>query len=405
MSKPLIGVSSILILIIMLYININLSYAGSASEYVENKTGVVINKEMRGDLSRQQLVYTIRTPKIDDFDFVLAVDSSGSLGPQENYLEGSAVATAVPAFIEGIANNYSRTNKFNFNVSIVSWNDEIEFASSAADFRNKDPSKAKLFLINKSVNDINTFTDGFRNYYDCSDETTGTDISTAIKSSIEILDADVKPLVDFRKTKKFVILVTGKGEFEPCSPILMNLTQEKRYDIFTVGLDIAASSYLYSHLKDLTGNRDNHWKFIGASHDSIQDSLDGSLETALMDALDNATKSSVADNVKIVESLYCYYKPDMASFKIDGVSVDPASIQKKTNLDGTTTIILGIPDGIKPNSEKVVSFAANFEPGYLPVTITKNRNPITICSPGVDVLLPNIHFDWFNGESFEISLI
>jgi hypothetical protein len=396
---------SICALFIILILNINLNLVNAASPYVDNKTGVIIDKEIKGDLLSQQLQYTIITPKLDDFDFVLAVDSSGSLGPKENYLEGSAIVKAIPAFVKGIADNYSRTEQANFNISLVSWNDKIQFASSPNNFMNANPSKAKLFLVNKSINDIDSFVNNFKQYYNCSDETTGTNISNAILASINVLDADTKPPIDYRKTRKFIILVAGKGEFEPCSRVLMNEAKKKGYEIFTIGLDVPPSSYLFSHLKDLTMNKDIHWRFIGASPNSLQGSLDQSLEVALRDALDNATKSEVAKNIRIVESVYSYYKPDLSSFIIDGIPVNQALIQSKTNPDGTTTIILDMPEGIRPNSKKIVSFKANFDPGYLPVTITNSRKPIILCSPDASTPLPEIRYNWFNGESFKVDLI
>ncbi len=347
-------------------------------------------------------MYTITAPKINDFDFVLAVDSSGSLGPSENDLEGPAVATAVPDFIEGIANNYSRTSMANFNISIVSWNDKIDFASS--DFTNKDSSKAKLFSINKSINNIDTFINEFTKSYNYTDETAGTNISVAIRTSNDVLNADMKPNVDYHKTKKFIILVTGKGEFKPCNRDLMNAVQ-KKYEIFTIGLDVPISSYLYSHLKDLAMNKNHHWSFVGAAPGSLQGSLDQELEIALRDALDNATKSAVAYNVKIVESLYSYYTPNLASFTIDGVPINGAFVHKSTNLlDGTSTITLDLPEGLRPNSKTVVSFTADFNPGYLPVTITNDRKPITLCSPAGNTQLAAFSYDWFNGEPFKIKL-
>ena len=409
MNKPHINLLALLVMLVIVFIvtvNLNICYA---TVYPENKTGVTINKQIQGDILHKNLIYDIKTPKVNDFDFVLAVDSSGSTGPDENNLEGPAIAAAVPAFIEEVANNYSMLKKANFNISVVSWNDNIDFASY--DFKNTDPARAHLISINKSINDIDVFVNEFKRYYNYSDETRGTNISTAIKTSYDILNYDSKPNIDYHKTKKFVLLVVGKGEYKPCNQALMKVVRGDNKavqgnEIFTIGLDIPESSSLFKHLKDLALNRDGHWRFIGADPGALQGSLNRNLETALMEALDNATNSAVAHNVRIVESLYCYYTPDLGSFTINGVSVNKNSVQLMPNADGTTTIILPLPEpeGLKPNSHTIVSFAANFNPTYLPVTFTGNRESINLCTPSA-ATLPFLHYDWFNGEPFDVHLI
>jgi hypothetical protein len=404
-SKSLVGISVLLVLFVFLnaYSSLNLALC-NAQEYKENKTGVIITKEIQGDLLNPKLVYYIKTPIIDYFDFVLAVDNSGSVGIEGKGLEGSAISRAVPRFLKGIAENSTRTSNANFNISIISWNDKIDFVSS--DFTNIDPTKAKFFSINKSTStkSVDAFNSKFKDYYNYSDETSGTNISIAIKASKDTLDADKKLNANYFKTKKFIILVTGNGEFKPCAPNLMKAVGPK-YEIFTIGLDIPSSSYLFNHLKKLAMNKQYYWKFIGAGESELHEELDKSLEIALRDALDNATKSAVAYNVRIVESLYCYYTPDLASFTVNGSPINKASVRKKDNPDGTTTIDFSVPEGLlKPNSETIVSFDAKFEPRQLPVTLTDVRKPIALCSPDSNTVLPTFHYNWFNGDGFDISL-
>jgi hypothetical protein len=395
MAKILAGVLAMMITLVIIN-------ACIAQEYKEKNTGMIITKEIQGDFLNPKLVYHIKTPVVDYFDFVLAVDSSGSTGMGDG-VEGYAIAKAVPKFIKGIMENETETSNVNFNLSVISWNDKIDFAS--LEFTNRVPSRAKFFSINKSTRNVDSFTSAFENYYDNSDETSGTNISVAIKASKDALDADKKPNEKYYKTKKFIILVAGNGEFKPCDPKLMNATSDQ-YEIFTIGLDISRSSALFDHLKELTKNKDGNWRFIGAGANAVNDELVGILQNALQDALNNATKSAVAYNVSIVESLYCYYSPDPASFMVNGIPINQGSVQTKRNPDGTTTIEFDVPgDLLKPNSEIVASFSANFNPGQLPITLTDVRKPITLCTPDTKTVLPAFYYNWFSGDKFGLSLI
>lgn len=373
-----------------------------AQEYKEKNTGVIITKDIQGTFLNPKLVYNIKTPVVDYFDFVLAVDSSGSLG-MGNGIEGYAISEAVPKFIKGIVENETKTSNANFNLSVISWNDEIKFAS--LDFTNQLPSNAKFFPINKSTKNVDGFVNSFKEYYNYSDETAGTNISTAIKASKEALDADKKSGDRYFKTKKFIIFVAGNGEFKPCNSKLMNTTLNQ-YEIYTIGLDISKSSVLFNHMKELASNQKGRWSFIGAGENEVKEELDQKLENALRDTLFNATKSIVAFNVSIIESLYCYYEPIMSSFIVNGMSIDPRSVQIKENPDGTRTIKFDIPEGLlKPNSEIIVSFDAEFKPGQLPITLTDVRRPITLCTPDTKTALPAFHYKWFSGDEFDIGLV
>ena len=159
-----------------------------AQEYKEKNTGVIITKDVQGNFLNPKLIYNIKTPIVDYFDFVLAIDSSGSIG-MGNGIEGHAISNAVPKFIKGIMENETKTSNANFNLSVISWNDRVEFAS--LDFTNQLPSNARFFSINKSTRNVDRFIDDFKKYYKYSDETSGTNISTAIKASKDALDAEI----------------------------------------------------------------------------------------------------------------------------------------------------------------------------------------------------------------------
>lgn len=371
--------------------NINMAIA---QERIQNETKVTINKEVYGDPLHPELIYKIITPKLIDFNFVLAVDSSGSFGVAGNELECEAVREDIPNFIKKIPSLYPNEN---FNISIISWDNDIDFAYE--DFNNNDPKKARLVPIDKAIND----SDNFKNEFSCL-ETDGTNISKALEASFDVLGSDQNRPNNLHKTKEFIILLTGKGEFTPATPTLIKKVQSK-YEIYTIGMDIASQPSLRSHLIELAINNDKRWKFIGAGSPELESTLNRSLELALEEILGNARNSSVAHDVKIVETLYSYFRPDSASFRINGRSLDPQFVNIAQNKeDKTWTVTIELPDGLLPNSETEVAFNANFEPGNLPVSLTKNRKPVIICSPSKVPPSAQFDFNWFNGDHFGLEL-
>lgn len=395
------------LVVFLVVINVDLNICGAQQEnpekYKEDKTGMIITKEIQGDVYDRKLVYHIKTPIIDYFDFVLAVDNSGSIG-QGDRIEGYAIENAVPRFIKGILENETKITYANYNVSVVSWNDNVTIAP--LDNGKKDSSKASFFAINESTSaeHINVINKKFKSFYDYSDETSGTNINTAIKGCEAILDADKEANKKYINTKKFIILVVGNGEYKPCNSNLITKVNAK-YPIYTIGMDISEKTTLFDHVKNLTMNKEYHWKHISAGESALRKELDKSLETALWDILHNATRGPVANDVKIVESLYCYYKPDMNSFALNGEKTNIAK-SPKTNLDGSTTIIFDVPEAyLKPNSETVASFNAKFVPPYLPTTVTNNKEAIELCAPvDSDTQLSTLFYKWFNGDDLKILM-
>lgn len=196
-------------------------------------------------------------------------------------------------------------------------------------------------------------------------------------------------------------MVSGNGEFKPATDELIRKVQGK-YEIYVIGMDMSLKSELRKHLKKIAENNDKQYLFLPAG--DLYPPLNVSLESALRSHLRNATNSPVARNVKITESLYCYYTLDPNSVRINGMPIDASSINIRPNGDGTQTFELEIPGGLMPNSETKITLDVNFDPGYLPVTITEDRKPITLCSPKSDTPTGKFLFDWFNREHFELIL-
>lgn len=105
-------------------------------------TNVSVNKTIIGTSDKPRLVFEIITPEVDYFDFVLALDSSGSFGLGGNPDFGKAVAGAVLPFLEETKRKYPNKT---FRVSIVSWDDDIDFA--LGNLANRNPSRANLLAL------------------------------------------------------------------------------------------------------------------------------------------------------------------------------------------------------------------------------------------------------------------
>ncbi len=70
----------------------------------------------------------------NDIIFILALDSSASLKFSKESEQAWAIIEAVPNFIEKTISKYPNKN---FNISIVSWDNDTDFAYK--DFNNKYP--------------------------------------------------------------------------------------------------------------------------------------------------------------------------------------------------------------------------------------------------------------------------
>ena len=201
-----------------------------------------------------------------------------------------------------------------------------------------------------------------------------------------------------------MILVVGNGEFKPATNELIRKAQERNYRIYIIGMDLKKPpSEIRKHLEKLAENSRNQYIFLPIG--DLYRPLNESLDAALRSHLKNATNAPVAENVKIGETLYCYYKPDRNSVKVNGKQIDANSIHITPNQDGTNTIKFEVPGGLYPNTETKVTFNVDFDPGYLPVTLNEDRKQISLCSPKSDTQIGEFSFNWWlNREPFKLPM-
>jgi len=184
----------------------------------------------------------------------LALDSSGSFKIDKKQYE--AVIRDVPKFLEKIPRIYPDAY---FNMSIISWNDNIDFyydkERKYVNSNSDVPLEAKLTPLRNVTTDINRFVT-----YCKSSQTEYTDFSVPIRASIDIFNTPENKPKDTYGTKRFILLVTGNGEFTPCNPDLIREANAKNYDIYIVSLGVEPESELNTHLKEIV---------INASHSKL----------------------------------------------------------------------------------------------------------------------------------------
>ncbi len=336
------------------------------------------------------LNYFIKTPIVDSYEFVLALDSSGSFGKgyDEDETQRKAVLDAVSLFLNHIQKNYSSSK---FKISVVSWDNNIDFAIGG--YNNSNPTLEKYHpdSINAKMiplEDIINISDNMLSESFICSEYEQTDLSTAIKTSLDIINQT--PYSKYERVLRFVILVTGNGEFSRCNEELIKVANKNRYHIYSIGVNTAKSSMIRKELINLSGNSDNV-EYAGPIYQEVNKSLCGILYEALKLQLDKAMNESIATNVRITESFYPYYHPK--SVYVDG---KPIRFYSKNNTDLTTTINFELPDGIKANSESEVRIYSEIALKNLPISVTNNRTPLMLCSPKDSTEISKIEYNWLH---------
>jgi hypothetical protein len=255
-------------------------------------------------------------------------------------------------------------------------------------------------------------------YYKCN-ATEQTDLTVPIRASLEILGNPENLPKDKYGTRRFILLVTGNGEFKPCSSELLTKANQDDDGIYIVGLDIKENSELNKYLSEMAYKGTNPkltpsglfpGEDLGSRYlnipTNLQKNLNKSLEDALLEHFENIMNKTVAYDTVITEQLYCYQNSDLTSLEVTsnkGNSVS-ANINSNSINDGTTEIKINVPV-LLPNSTTTVAFniVNTFNPADLPITVSETDGPLTICSP-IKRPKPSLDYIWFNWAGKNITL-
>lgn len=373
-----------------------LQVTATETESLDSRTDVNVKRTVAGDGNKLKFKYDISTPSVDDFYFVLGLDSSGSLGFAGESDQAEAVIDAVPRFI-----NYTITEYPNktFNMSIVGWDNDIDFIY---------PEEIKLSPIQAVRTGINSVFGGVndsRYLYRC-EESDYTDLTQAIRTSIDILDNN--PPIDYHRTMKFILIVVGAGEYTRCDPAMITEARSKNYNIYVVGMGFdtigGRPTGMQNHLECLCGDGSRFRTCPVAYGPDLSEELFKCLKIAL----NTAVSEPVADNVTIVESFYGYVDPDeTASFKIVGVPSTIGSINcvnKITNdTDRTNTIMFQLPELSQDNVTEVI-FEANFSLSELPIYVTEDSKPIVFGTSAENTPRSVFKYRWLKNDTFNFDI-
>lgn len=368
--------------------NINLHITSYDSKSENKATNVTVNKYAKAENGNFKFYYDITTPRVDDYLFILALDSSGSFAynsADNPDRQAKAVIGAVPEFLKNTINNYKNRN---FKLSIISWDNDLDFAYKKGDFNNNDTSNIELVPIRDVVDDIaklSPFVEPDKEGipYRC-EEKEFTDLSQPIKASLEILDSEINKPNDTHRVKPFIIIVTGQGEFARCEPIFIEYA--KGIPIYVVGMEFRENTKMWNHLVyDICGNPDNFFRTPSNSN-----SLRDDLLSALNSALGKAISDPVASNVSIVEPIDKCFAPDEKTVTAV-IKTDPNKKIQVISKINQSSIEFQLPGGLYPENVTELAFDARFALDF-PVS---DR----------DKFLPSrLSYTWFNNRNFNISI-
>ena len=407
--KNLCTTGLILVAILNIYI-----LCGAAA--INNDTGIKISNEMTQiDEKQVQMLYKIVTPKIIHYDFVLALDSSGSFG--EKSTQHKAVLRDVPRFLSKITKYYPDAY---FNISLISWDNNIDFAYDKklgyVEINKIEPVPYKLSPLENVTKNFNEFNVLYKNK-----QTEGTDYSVPIKASLDIFNTPENMPKDPLHTMRFIVMVTGNGEYTPCNPDLLQEASNGKIGIYTIGLDIGRETELYEYLKDISRNKIaptpsesglvSNLRIVDTT--PFETELNKTLEAALREHFESIMNTSVADNIELSDRLFGYYKLKGDSLSVvtkksnsitrsqtaqSGINYNPIS-------DRTAEVKVKIYE-LLPNSTTNVAYIVEntFNPMALPVTVTEHNGPLVICSPQ-EHADPMLRYTWHvNGQKKELPL-
>lgn len=372
---------------------------GSGETVCNIYNNVTINKSMIESGEKLKLNYEIRTPQVDNFDFVIAIDSSASLNYGEDPTMKNAIVKAVPEFVEKAINLFPDSH---INISILSWDDDVDFAYSP--FNNKDPKRARLLPIHEVENDLRInpvfSSESNENILYKTQENERTNLSLAIEASNIILDNN--PSEKYYRTNKFIILIVGEGEYTECSEELIRETYEKGYSVYTIGLGVNKDSNLFHQLGRISGNNYRRTHFLIPNSQELEENL---LST-LTDALISAVSEPVAEDVVITDLVDNYLIPErQASIAIIGLpeSYTTANVTQR-QYDGSTMLSLELPYSLAPNTITEVTVYLYFSLSELQKLIINQPESKRMDQISEKLPQPSITYTWFKSERFSTTL-
>lgn len=264
--------------------------------YTDSRTNISLIKNVYGEKNKLKFQYDIITPKVNEFQFVLALDSSGSIGAVGDSQQAKAIIGAVPRFInDTIKENPDKK----FKISIISWDDDLDFAYP------QNKGMADIDELPSKMNELFGEIDSPRYLFRCS-HYEHTNISEAIRNSIEILDSNKPDIYHDINTSKFIIAIVGLSEYYSCKDEFINNSKDKGYNIYIVGMGFGldTENEMYNHLLRICGK--NNFE----NTDPFAKALEEDLLKQLKKQLRKAMNEPVATKVILNDTFFKYISPE-----------------------------------------------------------------------------------------------
>lgn len=367
--------------------NLNIKVTSNDVNAENKTTNITLVKSIEAINSKLRFRYDIYTPPVDDFYFVLALDSSTSLKTYPNAEQANAIIDAVPKFIANTADTYKNKN---FSISVISWDNDTDFAYSS--FSNKDPKTARLVPIQRAKEELKNGV--FKeidnpNYRYRIHDGEGTNLSVALMGAIDVLKNN--PTVRYHRTSKFIILVAGEdGEFDKCNEgLLLSEARREGISIYAIVMNPSDNGKMLGHLAELTGDKTQSCE--GGAPGQLSDLLRRQLEMALAQAI----SEPAATNVTLVEPLYSYLKLGNEAL-IEAKGKGSLNPYKVKSAFGNSSIYFNITDGLFADNITTITFDAEIgfrlpgsfndnSPSFLNYTWLKEKDGFSISIPRNDI--------------------
>jgi hypothetical protein len=277
-------------------------------------------------------------------DVVIAVDSSGSMKDNDH---DNIRLTAAEAFVNMLS------PKRGDQSGIVSWDDDIDFASALTS--NSTVTKMNILNIDSSGD---------------------TDLDRGLNAAVSILDANTRE--NKSSSSKAIIFLSDFDEgYTPSGDIgsPVDSAKTKGYRIFTIGLNIENGTRQEASLKDIATLSGGQYYF---SHSTEN----------LQAAFENITKTTPSNvepaNVNVTEVIHNYITINERSF-----GIEPTSIQR--NLRNNQTIIKweNISQHVGNNDSRLSAdeiFSVNFSASMFPNMIWERNVTLPVRSSGESIV-------------------
>lgn len=399
----------------------SLNARGKVIKYQEQNTNVIVTKIVENGNKGPRIKIRLEAPDANVSDsLVMAIDSSGSFGEGGNPDYGKNLRHAIVPSLEEISATLP-----NSTVSILSWDEDIDFAYS--DLANRDPKRARLVPIKQAIQEIGDnsvfvakpFYKSFFGfelpilavdkpypnspYYTSEFEPTIFD--TGLEGSLDVFSSQFpKKNADEKDTiLKSILFITGRSEFTKFSPSLIERARSQNCTIYPIGIGVIEGTEMEKNLKLAAAATEGKYYYSSGGSDWTKDNVIDVISEVAKDIRNNP----LLDDITLVETVYPYLKIDTSTIKVtkDSLKLGYSLIPQPPNQDGTTTIVIQLNSNENLTRNSVIEISMDAELDLsLPVEVNQSRR--NVCwNIDQDTRISSISYRWIKPEQrFEVLL-